>query len=34
MDEAEKALLLTDVLPAKYDVNGPLVKCAIFFLGL
>ena len=31
MDEAEKALVLKEVLPAKYEVNSPLVKCAIFF---
>jgi hypothetical protein len=31
MDEAEKALVLKEVLPAKYDVNSPLVKCAVFF---
>ena len=31
MDEVEKALVLKGVLPAKYDINSPLVKCAIFF---
>jgi hypothetical protein len=31
MDEAEKAVLSKEVLPTKYDVNSPLVKCAIFF---
>jgi hypothetical protein len=31
MDEVEKTLMLKEVLPAKYDVNSPLVKCAIFF---
>lgn len=31
MEEAEKALVLKEVLPTKYDVNSPLVKCAVFF---
>jgi hypothetical protein len=33
MDEVEKAVLLKEVLPAKYDANSPLIKCAIFFWG-
>jgi hypothetical protein len=31
MDEVEKAVLLKEVLPAKYDANSPLITCAIFF---
>jgi hypothetical protein len=31
MEDTEKALIHQAVLPAKYDVDSPLVKCAIFF---
>lgn len=31
MEDTEKALVQQAVLPAKYDVNSPLVKCAVFF---
>lgn len=31
MEDTEKTLVQQAVLPAIYDVNSPLVKCAIFF---
>lgn len=31
MEDAERALVLKEVLSARYTVDSPLVKCAIFF---